>query len=121
MKFSLLLYLLSLKLARAARAHQAFKSYIGTIQLRILIKTADNRRGRLFVFNKGDVQSRSGANHPCDAALVWADDRTAFRAMLAGTDEAAFLAAADGKLRVEGMAYYVQWFGDAVKLATGKA
>ena len=51
-----------------------------------------------------------------DAALVWSDPVTAVRVMLKGTDEASFKAAAKGKLKVEGMAYYVQWFNDAVKI-----
>jgi hypothetical protein len=116
MKLSLLLFVLYLKLKSAAKKNAAFRSYIGTIQLKILIKTADMKRGRVFIFNKGKVTSLSGADHKCDAALVWADPNTAFKVMIAGTDEASFLAAASGKLKVEGMAYYIQWFNDAVKL-----
>lgn len=117
MKFSLLLYLLSLKLKMAAKTNKAFRSYIGTVRLRILIKTANNRRGRLFVFDRGRVSSLCGANHACDAALVWSDPKTAFAVMLKGTDEASFEAAAQGKLRAEGMTYYIQWFNDAVKIS----
>ncbi len=116
MKLSFLLFVLFLKLSRAARTHTAFKNYIGTVQLRILIKTADNRWGRVFIFDQGRVNSKSGANHPFDAALVWSDPNTAFKVMLTGTDEATFAAAAAGKVKVEGMAYYIQWFNDAVKL-----
>ncbi len=116
MKLSLLLYALSLELRRAARTNRAFRSYIGNVPLRILVKTADDRHGRLFVFDRGRVSSVAGARHRCDAALVWADAGTAFRVMVSGSDEATFLAAAEGKLRVEGMAYYIQWFNDAVKL-----
>lgn len=116
MKLSVLLFLLSLKLRMASRTNRVFQGYIGTIQLKILIKTADNRRGRLFVFDRGSVTSVPGAGHAFDAALVWKDAGTAFRVMLEGTDEASFKAAAEGKLRVEGMAYYIQWFNDAVKI-----
>jgi hypothetical protein len=116
MRLAILLYGLYLKLARAARTDKDFRNYIGNIQLRILIKTADNRWGRLFVFDRGRVRSESGADHPSDAALVWSDPATAFKVMLKGSDEATFHAAAQGKLRVEGMAYYIQWFNDAVKL-----
>ena len=116
MKLSLLLFALSLKLGRAARTNRAFRNYIGNIPLRILIRTADGRHGRLFVFDRGRVSSERGASHRCDAALVWADAGTAFRVMTSGSDEATFLAAAQGKLRVEGMAYYIQWFNDGVKL-----
>lgn len=116
MKLSLLLFILSLKLQAAARTNKAFRNYIGRIKLNILIKTANCRWGRLFVFDNGKVSSVSGADHACDAALVWSDSGAGFRVMLQGTDEASFQAAADGKLKVEGMAYYIQWFNDGVKL-----
>jgi hypothetical protein len=116
MKLSLLLFLLSIKLKAAAKTNKTFQKYIGTIQLKILIKTSNNKWGRLFVFDKGKVSSMSGANHLCDAALVWSDPGTAFKVMLKGTEEASFQAGADGKHKVEGMAYYIQWFNDAVKI-----
>jgi len=116
MKLSFLLFVLYLKLARAAKTNTAFRNYIGTVQLKILIRTADAKRGRLFIFDKGKVSSQRGANHRCDAALVWADPDTAFKVMISGSDDASFQAAADGKLKVEGMAYFVQWFNDGVKI-----
>jgi hypothetical protein len=116
MRLSLILFVLYLKLSRAAKTNKAFQNYIGTMQLRFLIKTADGKWGRLFIFDKGKVLSVSGANHRCDAALVWSDPGTAFKVMISGSDEASFLAAANGKLKVEGMAYYIQWFNDGVKL-----
>ena len=116
MRLSFLLFVLYLKLASAAKKNKAFQNYIGTVQLRILIKTADGRHGRVFIFDKGRVSSLSGTNHGFDAALVWADAGTAFKVMISGSDEASFLAAAAGKLKVEGMAYYIQWFNDGVKL-----
>lgn len=115
MKLSLLLAVLYMKLRMAVRTNKAFKAYIGNVRLKILIKTEDNRHGRLFIFEKGAVSSMGGANHAFDAALVWKDSCTAFRVMLKGTEEASFKAAAKGKLTVEGMAYYIQWFNDAVK------
>ena len=36
--------------------------------------------------------------------------------MASGSDEASFRAAAEGKLKVEGMAVFAQWFTDGVKL-----
>ncbi len=116
MQLSLLLYILSLKLQMAARMNKAFRNYIGTVQLKILIKTEDGKWGRLFVFDKGKVTSIGGGNHVCDAALVWSDPGTAFKTMVKASDEATFYAAAAGKVKVEGMAYYVQWFNDGVKL-----
>jgi putative sterol carrier protein len=121
MRLSLLLLLLYLKLKGAAKKNKAFQSYIGIVQLRILIRTADGKRGRLFIFDKGKVSSLGGTDHRCDAALIWADPKTAFKVMIKGSDEATFLAAASGKLRVEGMAYFIQWFNDGVKIVMQRA
>ncbi|MDI6726416.1 MAG: hypothetical protein QMD32_05590 [Smithellaceae bacterium] len=117
MRLSLLLLALDVKLRRAAKVNKAFRNYIGIVKLRILIKTSDGKYGRLFVFDRGKFSSERAASQPFDAALVWADPRIAFKVMTSGRDEATFLAAADGKLKVEGMAYYIQWFNEAVKLA----
>ncbi len=116
MKFSLLLFILFQKLKKAIKSNKAYRSYIGEIRLKILMKTADGKRGRLFIFDKGKLSSRSGASHAADAALVWSDAATAFKVMASGSDEEMFLAAANGKVKVEGMAYFIQWFGDGVKL-----
>lgn len=117
MKLSLLLFILHLKLKKAAKTNKAFQSHIGTVKLRICIKTADGKRGRTFIFDKGRVSSKGGVSGACDAALVWSDPGTAFRVMASGSDEQSFLAAAHGKMKIEGMAFYIQWFTDGVKLA----
>ena len=117
MKFSLLLLILYQKLKRASKKNAAFKSYISTMKANILIKTADGRCGRLFVFDRGKISSLAGGNHAnFDVALVWSDAKTAFKVMASGSDEASFRAAAEGKLKVEGMAVFAQWFTDGVKL-----
>ncbi len=117
MKLSLLLFILSRKLKRAVKKNGAYRSHIGTIRLRILIKTADGRRGRLFIFDRGRLSTRSGGRQKSDAALVWADAATGFRVMASGSDEQTFRAAANGLMKIEGMAYYIQWFSDGVRLA----
>ncbi|MBP7764711.1 MAG: hypothetical protein K4445_05735 [Deltaproteobacteria bacterium] len=117
MRFSLLLFVLYRVLKRASRKNEAFKKYLGSIHaVKILIKTADGKRGRLFIFDRGDVQSLGGADHACDAAIVWADARTGFQVMSSRSDAKQFEAAAQGKMRLDGMAYFAQWFNDGVKL-----
>jgi hypothetical protein len=117
MKFSLLLLILYQKLKRASKKNAAFKSYISTMKANILIKTADGRRGRLFVFDRGKISSLAGGGHTnFDVALVWSDARTAFKVMASGSDEESFKAAAQGRLKVEGMAVFAQWFTEGVKL-----
>lgn len=117
MKFSLLLWILYQKLKKASKKNRAFMNYVSTMRAKILIKTADARRGRLFIFDRGRVSSLSGGKHQeFDVALIWSDPATAFRVMASGSDEESFKAAAQGKLKVEGTAYYAQWFTGGVKL-----
>ncbi len=117
MRFSMLLFVLYQILKRASRKNEAFKKYLGSIHsVRIMIKTADGKRGRLFIFNQGEVLTESGAGHAYDAAIVWADAATAFKVMASQSDAKQFEAAAEGKMKLDGMAYFAQWFNDGVKL-----
>lgn len=59
MRFSLLLLILAGKLRKASRKSDLFRTYISTLKVRILIKTANGRRGRLFIFDRGTVSSVS--------------------------------------------------------------
>lgn len=116
MRFTLLLLGLHLMLKNAAKKNEEFKHYIRKQNARILIKTADNKRARLFVFNRGIVSSKAGDTKEFDVALVWSDAATGFSVMLDKSKDASFKAAADNKLRVIGMSVYAQWFEDAMKL-----
>jgi hypothetical protein len=116
MRLTLLLYALNLMLRMAAGFHPAFRRYIAKTRARILIKTADGMRARLFVFDKGRYRSFSGDHAHFDAAMVWQDAATGFDVMTSKRPDAAFNAAAAGKLRVEGMSLYAQWFEDGLKI-----
>lgn len=117
MRFSLLLLILYRKLKKASRNNPAFMSYIRTMKADVLIKTADGKRGRLFIFDRGSISSKPGGDHRIfHVALVWSDAGTAYRVMVSGNDEESFRAAAQGKLKVEGMSYYAQWFTECAKL-----
>jgi hypothetical protein len=117
MKFKLLLFILAQKLRFAAKNNTAYRKHLGIVQIRVLINTSDGKIGRLFIFDNGNFSSASGTHHQSDVALVWADAETAFRVMTSKTGDAdTFRAAAEGKVRVEGMVPYLQWFTDGVKL-----
>lgn len=117
MRFSILLYMLYRILKWAVKRKPAYRNYIGSIHhVTIMIKTADEKRGRVFIFDNGTVKSRSGANHPHDAAIIWSDAKTGFRVMASQSDEEQFKAAAAGKMKLDGMAFFAQWFNDGVKL-----
>lgn len=116
MKFSLLLLALHLALKWAALTNPDFKKHIAPSSVRILIKTADGRRARLFIFDKGAVSSVKGDRSDFDVALVWKDAATGFAVMTDKHADASFNAAAEGKLTVLGMGVYAQWFEDGMKL-----
>jgi hypothetical protein len=117
MKLRLLLFILYQKLKSAAKKNAAYRSFLGNMRVKIMIKTADGKHGRLFIFDRGKLSTLTGATHPYyDAAIIWSDPNTAFKVLSSRSDEQTFKAAADGKLKVDGMVAYVQWFTDGVKL-----
>ena len=116
MRFSILLFVLYLALKTASFTNKAFRKYIAKISARVLIKTADGRRARLFIFNKGSLSSLPGDQKDFDVALVWKDAAAGFSVMTDKRGDASFNAAAGGKLKVEGMSVYAQWFENGVKL-----
>ncbi len=116
MRFSLLLFVLYLVLKMASVTNRRFRKYIAKINARVLIKTADGLRARLIIFNKGIVSSRPGDCREFDVALVWKDASTGFSVMTDKRGDASFNAAAEGKLKVEGMSVYAQWFENGIKL-----
>ena len=117
MKFKLLLYLLSGKLKAASKKNHAFKEFIRGKTLKALIKTADNKAGRLFIFNRGEVSSVPGI-HDADCALVWSDPGTAFKVMTSGNEEASLAALTEKKLIVEGNYKDFAWFSKALSKMT---
>jgi hypothetical protein len=116
MRFGMLLWMLSVILKVASRKNADFKRYIAKAGVRVLVKTQDGRRGRLFIFDRGRVRSMRGDSRDFDVALVWSDSQTGFSVMTDKRSDAFFNAAAAGKLRVEGMSVYAQWFETGMKL-----
>jgi hypothetical protein len=116
MRFSVLLFTLSVILKIASITNKAFKKYISKARVKILIKTEDGERARLFVFDKGRLSTTAGDGKNYDAALVFKDAGTGFSVMISKKKDASFNAAADGKLKVLGMGVYAQWFEDGVNL-----
>jgi len=116
MKFTMLLFALGQILKIASKFNKTFKKYISKASVRILIKTADGRNARLFIFDKGKFSSIPGNQKDFDVALVWKDAATGFSVMTDKSSDASFNAAAEGKLKVLGMSFYAQWFEDGIKL-----
>ena len=116
MRFSVLLFILHVVLKISSLTNSAFKKYISKTSVKILIKTADGQRARMFVFDKGRVSSVPGDRKDFDVALVWKDAKTGFSVLTSRSGDATFNAAAEGNLHVEGMSVYALWFEQGMKL-----
>jgi hypothetical protein len=116
MRFSILFFALYNILKVDSVTNKQFKKYISKISAKILIKTEDGERARLFIFDKGKLISVPGDHKNFDVALVWKDANTGFSVMTSKKKDASFNAAADGKLKVLGTSVYAQWFEDGIKL-----
>ncbi len=121
MGLTLMLYLLSLKLAWATRHNAAFAEKAGARDFSLLIRTQDGRVGRLFVFCGGRLFSCRGAAHRADLAMVWKDAGVAVRTLARGDGAALPAALARGDLLLEGNGSIAPWFGDLVRLARGES
>lgn len=120
MKFSLLLFALSKILKIASLTNKAYKKFTSNVSARILVKTEDGKHARLFAFDKGKFSSLSGDHKEFDVALVWMEPNTGFSAMMDKSGQASLNALAEGKLRIEGMSMYAQWFENGIKLIMGE-
>lgn len=120
MKFSLLLYVLYIKLRLAAGRDARFAEFIRNKTLSVLIKTRDDVRGRLYVFDRGCLTSASGCVHDFDTAMVWSDAALAFSAMSSPDEEVSLAALTQGNLVIEGNYKDFAWFSRALAIMMGK-
>lgn len=121
MKFNLLLFILFVKLKKAAKKDARFKKFIKDKRLNFGIKTADGKRGRLYSFSHGQISTRSGFPQKTDSAMLWSDADTAFKVMASGNEEASVAALTEKKLQVEGDLKEFMWFSRALDIMMGKA
>ncbi len=70
MKFTFLLFILYLKLKKAAKKDPEFQEYIKKEKTKVLIKTADGKRGRMFIFDNGKFSSVPGGDQK-DLTWLW--------------------------------------------------
>lgn len=116
MKFSLLLFAVSVLIKWSSKTNSKFKRYIRKSKVRILIKTANGKYARLYIFNKGKISSRAGNTNEYDVALIWKNAKIGFKCMQNKEKDASFNAAANGNLKIDGMSVYAQWFENGMKL-----
>lgn len=121
MKFTLLLFILYLKLKKAAKKDPEFQEYIKKEKTKVLIKTADSKRGRMFIFDNGKFSSVPGGDQKgFDVAMVWKDADTAFKIMASEDLDKSMEALFEGKLVFEGDDKQALWFTGATTFLTGK-
>lgn len=114
MKFTFLLFILYLKLKKAAKKDPKFQEYIKKEKTRVLIKTAGGKRGRMFIFDNGKFSSVPGGDQKqFDVALVWKDADTAFKVMASADLNQSMEASYDGRVVFEGDALQALWFTGA--------
>jgi hypothetical protein len=110
MKFTLLLFILSQKLKKAAKNNAAFIHYIKGKNAKFVMKTADGTKGRAFIMRDGIIETSARDLSHADAAFVWCDGNTAFEVLSSGDDEAIIAAITEKKLQSEGNFKDFIWF-----------
>lgn len=110
MRFSLLLYGFHILLRFTAWRRVSFREHLKGKDFSMLIRTADGRRARRYVFSGGEISSSKGNGTAADFSLVWKDAATGYRAMISMKPKALMHAIGDGSLKLEGDAGRVTAF-----------
>jgi len=113
MRFLLLLTLLASKFRKSFRTDAGFKKFLMGHECRIVIKTKDNRKGKRFIFKDGMFSADANLDD-YDAAMVWADEKTAFHALRKG-EEGIMNALQQHLVGIEGKVHEFTWFGAAIQ------
>ena len=119
MKFHLVLFILALKLKKAARSNPVFKQFIKGKQLAVTITTHPKKTGRQYLFCNGRITSTRRIDK-FDTAMVWSDPDTAFKTMTCKNDEAVVAALTEKKLIIKGSFKAFMWFARALELMAAK-
>lgn len=117
MKFKLLLFILGRKLKSKAKNDPDFKKKVAEKNCTVQIKTADNSKGRYYVFKDGEVASKKGVTADPTVALVWKDAATAFAVLSSGDAAKNMEAIQNGSLKFEGDGGTALWFAGIAKAA----
>lgn len=110
MKFSLLLFVLGIKLRATGLASKEFRKKLRRKDFVLAIRTSDGSRARTFFFRNGWVRSRPGRDPRAESELVWCDPDTAVRVMLSKDELDGFSAIGRRDLRIMGNFEYAFWF-----------
>jgi len=109
MRFLLLLAILTSKFKKASATNQNFRKFLMGHECKVVIKTNDNKKGKRFIFKDGKF-STDNVLDQFDAAMVWADAKTAFFAMKKG-EPGVMEAVQNHQVAIEGKLHSFTWFG----------
>jgi hypothetical protein len=105
--------LLASKFKKASQTDPGFRKFLMGHECRIVIKTTDNKKGKRFIFKDG-LFSSDAVLDAYDAAMVWADAKTAFYALKKG-EKGIMNALHHHRVGIEGKVHAFTWFGAAIQ------
>lgn len=112
MRLSIVLFVLGLKLRWSAWRDESFRARLRRVDRLIVIRTADGRQARSFLFRDARVRHYRGADPAATAEMVWSDAGVAARTMLSTSPLENFSAIGRGDLVINGNLQDALWFGD---------
>jgi hypothetical protein len=116
MLFSLLLWILHLAIAIAAKFNNRLKLMIRSRDNAYVIMTKDGKIGRRFIFKDGRYSSDKLLTD-YDMAMVFEDADIGFKALAFGGDTGMQEAINNWRLKIRGDNYHVIWFSTVMAMA----
>lgn len=104
---------------RQASKDKDFRKFAAGYDCSVVMKTLDNRSGKRFIFKNGTYASDNVLDE-FDSALVWKDNLTALKALLAGNDQAIYEEVQKHNAFFLGPVHIFNWFGSAMNLVMGR-
>ena len=115
MRLSILLYILKIKLNRAAKRNLSFKARLKKRDYTVVIRTADFKIGRYYTFIDGNLISKKGSHKSPDVEMVWDDAVFAFNTLSKNDDILIMQALGKSKLKLLGNLDYFYWFSGTLE------
>ena len=112
MRLAIVLFALGLKLRVSAWRDAGFRARLRRVDKLIVIRTADGRQARSFVFRDDTVRDHRGGDPAATAEMVWSDAGVALRTMLSASPLDNFSAIGRGDLVINGNLQDALWFSD---------
>jgi hypothetical protein len=119
MRFSLLLWLITVKLKGAIKKNTSLQKMISIKNLMFVIKTQDNKRGKRYIFKNGSFTADDVLSE-YDMALVWRDYATAFKTLISSDETALQRAINNWDVKLDGNTNLLTWFGTILNVTMGK-